>query len=156
MLKHDDESFNQSFLVCIFNWFHTKVKFKELPLFTVWEVWKSRNKCIFEDKNPSSCHICTRLLCSLNEFSTYKHNLKHNVIRNPVIGEDVSTCYVDGAPKDGLCEELSPKLYLVVFLSSEPGEPDKDFLFGLQKTIESACYTISHVYTPWGNCNKMF
>ena len=32
---------------------------------------------------------------------------------------------------------LPPKLYLVVFLSSEPGEPDKDNLFGLQKTFGS-------------------
>ena len=32
---------------------------------------------------------------------------------------------------------LPPKLYLVVFLSSEPGEPEKDNLFGLQKTFGS-------------------
>ena len=43
---------------------------------------------------------------------------------------------------------LPPKLYLVVFLSSEPSEPDKDDLFELQKTFESACCTISHVHTP--------
>ena len=53
---------------------------------------------------------------------------------------------------------LPPKLYLVVFLSSVPGEPDKDNLFGLQKTLSLAsgklCCTISHVHTPWGNCNK--
>ena len=33
---------------------------------------------------------------------------------------------------------LPPKLYLVVFLSSEPGELDKYGLFGLQKTFGSA------------------
>ena len=53
---------------------------------------------------------------------------------------------------------LPPKLYLVVFLSSEPGELDKDNLFGLQKTFSltsgKICCTISHVRTPWGNCNK--
>ena len=49
---------------------------------------------------------------------------------------------------------LPPKLYLVVFLSSEPGEPDKYDLFGRQKTFGSASCNISHVHTPWGNCNK--
>ena len=53
---------------------------------------------------------------------------------------------------------LPPKLYLVFFLSSEPGELDKDNLFGLQRTFSLAygeifC-TMSHVHTPWGNCNK--
>ena len=56
------------------------------------------------------------------------------------------------------CYLLPPKLYLVVFLSSEPGELDKDNLFGPQRTFSLAsrklCCTISHVHTPWGNCNK--
>ena len=34
------------------NWFHKKVKFKELPLFIVWKVWKARNIYIFEDIKP--------------------------------------------------------------------------------------------------------
>ena len=33
---------------------------------------------------------------------------------------------------------LPAKLYLVVFLSSEPSEPDKDDLFGIHKAFESA------------------
>ena len=48
----------------------------------------------------------------------------------------LSTCPTVGA------RMLPPKLYLVVFLSSEPGEPDKDNLFGLQKTFGS----------PFGKC----
>ena len=50
---------------------------------------------------------------------------------------------------------LPPKLYLVIFLPSDHGEPDKDDLFRIQKTFGSACYIISHVHTPWGSCNKM-
>ena len=34
---------------------------------------------------------------------------------------------------------LPHKLYLVVFLSSEPDEPNKDNLFGLYKTFGSTC-----------------
>ena len=49
---------------------------------------------------------------------------------------------------------LPPKLYLVVFLSREPVESDKDNLFELQKTFSLAfgklCCTISHVHTPLG------
>ena len=59
---------------------------------------------------------------------------------------------------------LPPKLYLVVFYQvslvtqTRITCSDKDNLFGLQKTFSLAsrkpCCTISHVHTPWRNCNK--
>ena len=41
----------------------------------------------------------------------------------------------NGTNPNTLRDILPPKLYLVVFLSSEPGELDKDNLFGLQNTF---------------------
>ena len=51
-------------------------------------------------------------------------------------------------------QPVTTEVVLSGFLSSETGEPDKDNLFGLQKTFslasEKLCCTISHVYTPLG------
>ena len=53
---------------------------------------------------------------------------------------------------------LPPNSILSAFLSSEPGEQDKDNLFGLRIPLEVllgiTCCIISHVHTPWGNSNK--
>ena len=46
-----------------------------------------------------------------------------------------------------------PKLYLVDFLSSEPGELDKDNLFGLQRTFSLASrklVVLYHMFIPHG------
>ena len=53
---------------------------------------------------------------------------------------------------------LSPKLYLVVFyqvsLVNQTGLTCSDFRRPMEVLLGSACYTISHVHTPWGSCNK--
>ena len=57
-----------------------------------------------------------------------------------------------------LCSLLPPKLYLVVFyqvsLVTQTGITFSDFRRPLEVLLGSACCTISHVHTPWGNCNK--
>ena len=37
----------------LFRWFHHKEKFKDLPSFISWEVWKMRNKFTFQNIFPS-------------------------------------------------------------------------------------------------------
>ena len=53
---------------------------------------------------------------------------------------------------------LPPKLYLVVFyqviLVNRTRITCSDFRRPLEVLLGSACCTISHVHTPWGNCNK--
>ena len=53
---------------------------------------------------------------------------------------------------------LPPKLYLVVFyqvsLVNRTRITCSDFRKPLEVLLWSACCTISHVHTPWGNCNK--
>ena len=53
---------------------------------------------------------------------------------------------------------LPPKLYLVVFyqviLVNRTGLTCSDFKRPVGVLLGSACCTISHVHTPWGNCNK--
>ena len=53
---------------------------------------------------------------------------------------------------------LPPKLYLVVLYQTSLVNRTRitcsDFRRPLEVLLESACYTISHVHTPWGNCNK--
>ena len=55
---------------------------------------------------------------------------------------------------------LPPKLYLVVFyqvsLVNRTGLTCSDFKRPVGVLLGSACYTISHVHTPWGNCNKFY
>ena len=63
-----------------------------------------------------------------------------------------STCPTVGA------RMLPPKLYLVVFyqvsLVNRTRISCSDFRRSLEVLLGSACCTISHVHTPWGNCNK--
>ena len=53
---------------------------------------------------------------------------------------------------------LPPKLYLVVFyqvsLVNRIRITCSDFRRLVEVLMGSACSTISHVHTPWGNCNK--
>ena len=53
---------------------------------------------------------------------------------------------------------LPPKLYLVVFYQvsvvNQTGLTCSDFKRPVEVLPGSACCTISHVHTPWGNCNK--
>ena len=53
---------------------------------------------------------------------------------------------------------LPPKLSLVVFyqvsLVNWTGLTCSDFRGPMEVLLGSACCIISHVHTPWGNCNK--
>ena len=64
----------------------------------------------------------------------------------------LSTCPAVGA------RMLPPKLYLVVVcqvsLVNWTRLTCSDFKRPLEVLLGSACCTISHVHTPWGNCNK--
>ena len=55
---------------------------------------------------------------------------------------------------------LPPKLYLVVFyqviLVNRTGLTCSDFRRPVEVLLGSACYTLSHFHTPWGNCNKCY
>lgn len=53
-LKHEDDRESPNFRDCFLNWLQRKVKFKNLPLITIWEVWKARTNCIFfkDKKSP--------------------------------------------------------------------------------------------------------
>ena len=55
---------------------------------------------------------------------------------------------------------LPPKLYLVVFyqvsLVNQAKMICSDFRRPSELLMGSSFYTISHVHTPWGSCNKMF
>ena len=57
-----------------------------------------------------------------------------------------------------ICLVLPPKLYLVVFyqvsLVNQTRITCSDLRRPLEVLLGSACCAISHVHTPWGNCNK--
>ena len=58
----------------------------------------------------------------------------------------------------GGAKMLPPKLYLMVFyqvsLVNRTRITCSDFRRPVEVLLASACCTISHVHTPWGNCNK--
>ena len=76
-----------------------------------------------------------------------------NLTSSPLNIEDQSeNVSLDGA------RMLPPKLYLVVFyqviLVNRTGLTFSDFKRPLEVLLGSAYCIISHVHTPWGNCNK--
>ena len=85
----------------LFNWFHPKVKYKNLPLLIICALWKTNDYCIFEDIKPSSCLVSIRVLGACNEFPSFKLPLKQRTINFLDIIEDIPTCFLDGETKDG-------------------------------------------------------
>ena len=45
--------YQKNFQDCVLNWVQNCFEFKELPMVTIWEVWKVHNKLIFEGSKPS-------------------------------------------------------------------------------------------------------
>ena len=100
-LKHKDEWDKHDFKAYIFNVFHSRLKYKKLPLVIIWEIWKTNNHCIFEDIKCSSFLVSTRELGDLNEFISFKITLKQRTISFLDIIEDISTWFLDMETKDG-------------------------------------------------------
>ena len=71
------------------------------------------------------------------------------------LGEQYSTC---SRVINVVAAVLPPKLYLVVFyqvsLVNQTRITCSNFRRPSEVLLGSACCTISHVHTPWGNCNK--
>ena len=91
------------------------------------EVFLVKLRCFYRVYKPEILVFSYPLLASKDQIEHTSHSWSQNV-----------TAYV----------------VLSGFLSSEPGEPEKNSLFGLQKTFSLAsgklCCTISHVHTPFG------
>ena len=85
------------------DWFSKKVTFKELPLFVIWEVWKSRNMCIFEDKKESISQVCYIVISIFLEYHKNKKKLRHGNLIQSQLDDYVSV---------GFFMELSKIVYV--------------------------------------------
>lgn len=54
---------------CLESWSHLPVECKELPYFMIWEVWRTRNLCIFEDVKPFRAGLCFKIIAAYREFT---------------------------------------------------------------------------------------
>ena len=80
---------------------------------------------------------------------------------SPLVSTRIDTSSTDEV-RDKFNEDivilLPPKLYLVVFyqvsLVNQTRITCSDCKRPLEVLLGSACCTISHAHTPWGNCNK--
>ena len=66
----------------------------------IYEVWKSQNRCIFENIKPSSSLVSIKVLQSLNIVAASKSTLKHRIITFLDNFEDISTRFFGKAAKN--------------------------------------------------------
>ena len=45
-------------------WFKTKKDLSIVPFFVIWEIWKARNKAIFQDQGHNVEVICIKIVSS--------------------------------------------------------------------------------------------
>ena len=87
----------------MFDWFKKKVKYKEFPLFVMWDILNSRNMFIFQDIKPYLFHICTKNIASFLEYCEDDKVKNPKVYVRSSLDEDKSICYFEGTKKDGCC-----------------------------------------------------
>ena len=97
--------------------------------------------------------VLLRFFCQVEIFLQGVYTIYSGVlISSPCPMTRLSTCTTVGA------RMLLPKLYLVVFyqviLVNQTKILCSDFKKPSEVLLGTACCTISHVHTPWGNCNK--
>ena len=80
---------------CGFHWVQKFSYFKELPIFTIWEVSKAHNKLIFEGSKPSLYIVGTRSISSFFEFFKEKGSLMKV--------EGIAYGFFYGASQNGMC-----------------------------------------------------
>ena len=79
------------------------MKFKEFPLLNIWEVWKTRNICIFYNENPSISLESSRSISLYFECRKEKKPPRHRMHLAPQLDESLSMGYFDGVEKNGIC-----------------------------------------------------
>lgn len=85
---------------CVFHWFLSHSNFVELPLFTIWEIWKVRNRFLFE---PSIFLVSSLIIKSFKEYHKKNPGKKMRILRLPIYDDAMSMGYFDGAAKEGYC-----------------------------------------------------
>ena len=76
LLKFNDGQEGTYFQSCMYDQFNKPMKYKELPLFIIWYIWKARNQSIFEDKMPSLYSISAIYIVFFFDFAKER---KHKV-----------------------------------------------------------------------------
>ena len=79
------------------SWISLGNTLKYLPLLLTWQIWITRNKCIFEDKKPD---IYFTVLSIKNHLQLYPVNMQLKNIRRtdgPTPSLDFPACFFDGA-----------------------------------------------------------
>ena len=73
-------NFVQSFLVHWFSNTTSSAAFRYLPLFAFWSIWLLRNKCLFENRNPSVYSLISGVESFQKLFPVLKKSHKNRVI----------------------------------------------------------------------------
>jgi hypothetical protein len=69
----------------------------ELPCYVAWEVWKSRNINIFDNKFSSPSAVAFKALSQFNEFSGRRNLSLARRPLCPVFPDDIATRFFDGS-----------------------------------------------------------
>lgn len=93
---------SNSLLECVQMWLKHNWRFKELPLFISWEIWKSRNALIFEDQFSSPSLVCSRAISHFLEFCSLSAGPKRRLIKSPLLNWSLPVGFFDGANKNSL------------------------------------------------------
>ena len=82
----------------LLRWYQKKEKYKELPFFIFWEVWKIRNRCLFQEIKPFVHVIVAKIIAYLYEWrKEYSHKDK-NIFKSPFFFvENIIYGFFDGA-----------------------------------------------------------
>ena len=84
-------------------WFIKKKNHKVLHLFTIWEVWKSRNKFIFQYLKPSVVHVSIKMASSFSEFYKVRSLVASKIVHFPLFEDNQPIHLFYGVEQHGIC-----------------------------------------------------
>ena len=84
---------------CLKNWvYNTKVQnIRSLPIIVFWFIWKSRNRCCFDNQNTSPAQVAAFSLGLLSSYPLDTSVLKTRIITEEVIDKTKPWGFFDGS-----------------------------------------------------------
>ena len=83
-------------------WINLCGKFKELPIFICWGVWKLRNDVLFNNKRQHYDVVCSKMIAYFQEHFKKEKTKKQRLIISPVISSTNVVGLFDGIPQYGI------------------------------------------------------
>lgn len=97
-------SWNQPTLnINLLHWFNSSPVYPELPFFLLWEVWKNRNRSVFDHKSCSASQVAYWTCAWVKDYCCIRRRGTTSHLKYPVFDPCCSVGYFDGAQKDLMC-----------------------------------------------------